>query len=146
MTERDPKAKGMGWLSPHMIVTNVKTSLKFYEEAFGFKTHLSLPDKEGNIIHGEMLHKDVVMMLGLESESEGTKSPKSLGGTPVRFYLYVDNIEQQFERARAAGAQVETELEDQFWGDRTCVFICPEGHHWTFAQNVADFDPSKAPG
>ena len=76
---------------------------------------------------------------------ECNKAPSTLKGSPVSFYIYVDDVEAQFKRAKEAGATVAAELTDQFWGDRTCAFACPEGHKWSFAQNVADFDPSKAP-
>jgi PhnB protein len=35
--------------------------------------------------------------------------------------------------------------QDMFWGDRMCNLLDPDGHSWSFATNVADFDPSKVP-
>ena len=145
MADRSPKPKDMGWLNPYIIVKDVKSSLEFYEKAFGFTTRMTLPDKEGNIIHAEVQHKDSVIMMSPESEEMKTKSPISLGGSPASFYLYVDDVDKFFTRAKEAGAKVHTEPTDQFWGDRMCNLECPEGHRWTFATNVADFDPSKAP-
>ncbi len=84
-------------------------------------------------------------MLGGENEEQNAKSPKTLGGTPVSLYLYVDDVNKFYDQAKAAGAIVKAELSNQFWGDRMCCFECPDGHSWTFATNVADFDPSKAP-
>ena len=40
------------------------------------------------------------------------------------------------ERARAAGAHISQEPEDQFYGDRTYRAIDPEGHVWVFTQPV----------
>ncbi len=145
MAERNPKPQGMSWLSPHLIVRDVKASLEFYEKAFGFKTQTTLADRDGNLTHAEMTHKDCTFMMGPESAEMGTKSPAALSGSPVSFYLYVDNVDEFFQKAKAAGAEVMMEPSDQFWGDRMCALRCPEGHQWTFAQNVADFDPEKAP-
>jgi PhnB protein len=60
-------------------------------------------------------------------------------------YVYCDDVDALFKRATAAGAKVERPVQDQFWGDRMGSLVDPEGHIWTFATNVADFDPSKAP-
>ena len=145
MGNRPPKPDGMQWLNPYMIVKDVKGTLDFYEKAFGFKTHMTLPDKEGNIMHAEMTHKDGVLMMGLECEEHKAWAAKTLKGSPVSFYIYVDDVESAFEKAKSAGTEVVAELKDEFWGDRTCTFKCPEGYQWTFAQNVAEFDPNNVP-
>ena len=145
MAERNPKSEGMSWLNPMIIVKDVQKSLDFYEKAFGFKTKMAMPDKDGGIMHAEMSYKDNIFMLGPESEQYGTKSPNSLKGTPVSFYLYVDNVERAFEQAKSAGAKVVQEPTTQFWGDRTGTVNCTDGHKWTMAQNVEDFDPANIP-
>jgi PhnB protein len=146
MADRPAKSDGMQWLNPYMIVKDLKKTLTFYEEAFGFKTRLTLPDKEGNLMHAEMEYKDNVLMIGSESPEQTMLAARTLKGSPVSFYLYVDNIDDFFSRAKNAGSEVISEPKNQFWGDRTCTFKCPEGYQWTFAQNVADFDPSNIPG
>jgi len=143
MSERQPKSQDMQWLNPYMILKDVKSALEFYEYAFGFKTRMVIPDKNGNIMHAEIVHKDGVLMVGSESPEHNMLSAKSLNGSPVSFYLYVDNIDEFFNKAKTAGAEMLSSLKNQFWGDRTCTFQCPEGYHWTFAQNVADFDPNN---
>ena len=143
MADRNPKAEGMGWVNPYLTVKSPESAMKFYEEAFGFKTNMTMPDEKGEIMHAEMKYQDAIIMLGRECE-EG-KSPGTLAGTPVGLYLYVDQIDSFFERVKADRAEVLQEPNTQFWGDRMFTVTCPEGHQWTFAQNVADFDPSKAP-
>ncbi len=147
MSQRNPKAEGMQWLNTYITVKDVKGSLEFYEKAFGFKTRMTMPDKEGNIMHAEMGHKDSVIMVGPEGPNTEDKAPSEYAGkgVPVSFYLYVDDVGQSYEKAKQAGAKELQPVKDQFWGDRTCTFSCPEGHKWTLAQNVADFDPSKIP-
>jgi len=146
MVQREPKSEGMSWLNPMIIVKDVQKSLDFYEKAFGFKTKMSMPDKEGKIMHAEMQYRDNVFMMGPENEQFGTKSPNTLKGSPVSFYLYVEDVEKAYDQAKKAGAQEVQPPTTQFWGDRTCTFNCPEGHKWMLAQNVADFDPANVPG
>ncbi|UCC44900.1 MAG: hypothetical protein JSU65_02945, partial [Candidatus Zixiibacteriota bacterium] len=103
-------------------------------------------DKDGSLMHAEMVHRDTVLMIGSESEQQEQLSARTLKGSPVSFYLYVDEVDNFFQKARQAAAEVVSEPKDQFWGDRTCTVRCPEGYQWTFAQNVADFDPNNIPG
>ncbi len=145
MANRNPKSDGMGWLNPYMIVKDMKKSLDFYNKAFGFKTRLTLPDRDGNLMHAEMEYKDNVLMVGSESPEQKMLAARTLNGSPVSFYLYVDNVDDFFAKAQEAGGEVVSEPKDQFWGDRTCTLKCPEGYQWTFAQNVADFDPDNIP-
>lgn len=48
------------------------------------------------------------------------------------------------ERARAAGATIAAEPENQFYGDRTYRAIDPEGHAWTFSAHVRDVTRAAA--
>lgn len=146
MADRPPKAEGMQWLNPYMIVKDVKRTLEFYEKAFGFKTRMAMPDKDGNIMHAEMTYKDNVLMMGSESQEQNQLAPQTLKGSPVSFYLYVDSVDEFYNRVKKAGVATISEPTDQFWGDRTCNVKCPDGYSWTFAQNVADFDPKNVPG
>ncbi len=145
MTDRLPKAEGMSWLTPYLVVRDIKKSLEFYEKVFGFKINHTIPDKDGNLIHGDLTYRDCTIMLGPEVVEAGEKAPSTLSGSPVSFYLYVDNVDEFFETGREAGAEVIEGLKDQYWGDWTCQFRCPEGYTWIFAQCVADLDPSKMP-
>jgi uncharacterized glyoxalase superfamily protein PhnB len=146
MADRPPKSEGMNWMNPYLIVKDMKGSLEFYEKAFGFETRFTMPDKDGNLMHAEVSYKDNVFMIGSEEPEMDAKAPATLGGSPVGFYIYVENVDKAFEHAKNEGAKVVTEPKDQFWGDRTCSFRCPEGHKWTLAQNVGDFDPNNVPG
>ncbi len=145
MADRPAKAAGMHWVNPYVIVKDLKSALEFYEKVFGFEIRMTLPDKEGNPMHAEMQHKDSIVMMGVESPEGQVKSPGSLGGSSASFYVYVDNVDEFFVKIKGAVAKVHMEPADQFWGDRMCHVEDPEGHHWSFAQNVADFDPSKVP-
>ena len=145
MGKRPPKSEGMQWLNPYMIVKDVKQTVDFYEKAFGFQTRMTMPDKQGQIMHAEMTYRDNVLMMGSESPDQKQLAARTLNGSPVSFYMYVDDVEDFYTHAKKVGTEVVGELKDQFWGDRTCTFKCPEGYQWTFAQNVADYDPDNAP-
>jgi PhnB protein len=137
----------MQWVNTYITVKDSQKAIDYYTSTFGFELAMTMPGEDGSIMHAELRYKDCVMMLGPEcAEHDGMRAPSTLGATSVGFYLYVDDVDSFFEKVKASGATVHEELDTKFWGDRTCSFIDPEGHSWSFAQNVADFDPSKVPG
>jgi PhnB protein len=73
----------------------------------------------------------------------GGKSPKSLGGTPVGLYVYLDNVDAAWKRALDAGGKQVMPLTDQFWGDRSGCFEDPFGHRWWLAQHIKDMTPEE---
>lgn len=65
--------------------------------------------------------------------------------SPVVLYAYCDDVDSLFAQAIAANADVVAEPGDMFWGDRVVQLRDPDGHAWSFATNVGEFDPSKMP-
>jgi uncharacterized glyoxalase superfamily protein PhnB len=65
-------------------------------------------------------------------------SPKSVGRVSHSLKVYVDNVDEHFERARAAGAVIVSEPEDGFWGGRIYRTVDLEGHRWEFSQKDRD--------
>jgi len=52
--------------------------------------------------------------------------------------LYVDNVDEMFQRAIDGGGKVERAVADQFYGDRTGTLYDPFGHKWTISTHVED--------
>jgi uncharacterized glyoxalase superfamily protein PhnB len=84
------------------------------------------------------LDGDVVMMGDPGPEYQ---SPKRLGHATQYVHVYVDDVDQHFERAKGAGATILSVVEDQTYGDRTYSVEDLEGHRWTFGQHTRDVDP-----
>jgi PhnB protein len=130
--------EGSSWVIPYLTVKDARAAMDFYKKAFGMKERMAMPDADGDVVHGELTHEGHAIMLGPEAPEHGARGPASLGGTPVTIMIYVRNVDSFHARAVAAGARSEMEPEDQFWGDRTCVLVDPEGHKWFCAQHVED--------
>jgi uncharacterized glyoxalase superfamily protein PhnB len=94
-------------------------------------------------MHAEIRIGDSVIMLMDEMPEQGGRGPKSLGGTPVGFFVYGDNVDAAWKRAVDAGAKVIMPLADQFWGDRTGCLEDPFGHKWWLAQHIQDLTPEE---
>ena len=82
---------------------------------------------------------DGVLMMG--HPGPDYRNPKRLGQVTQSVYVYVDDVDKHFERAREAGATILEEPKDQFYGDRRYGAADPEGHHWYFAQHIRDVAP-----
>lgn len=131
-------------LSSALCYVDPKAALLWLEDAFGFEPVMVILDQEGNLAHSEMMFGDARIMVGNEW-SEKHKSPRSLGGLNTQtIHIQLDNdIDSHCARARKAGAVIQQEPSDQFYGDRTYRAVDPEGHIWTFGQTVRVVPPEE---
>jgi PhnB protein len=58
-------------------------------------------------------------------------------------HIYLPNVDEAFDRAVKAGAQVEMPVMDQFWGDRYGKLKDPFGHKWSIATHIADYSADE---
>ncbi|SOZ35920.1 VOC family protein [Cupriavidus neocaledonicus] len=112
-------------------------ALDWLERAFGFERVMVIRDQQGQLVHSEMRFGDSYLMVGSEW-ADFTASPASIGGknTQTVHVHLPDGLDQHCERARAAGAVILREPQDEFYGDRTYTARDAEGHVWTFGQTV----------
>jgi uncharacterized glyoxalase superfamily protein PhnB len=133
---RDPRPPKAPWLTPYLTVRDAGAALDFYQRAFGFEPGEVASDEHGKVMHCEMRYRDqLVVMFAPEGAFGGSsQAPRSLGViAPQVFYVYCDDVDAIYQRARAAGAIGEVEPADQFWGDRMGSVVDPDGYRWAFA-------------
>ncbi|MBA3443798.1 MAG: VOC family protein [Gemmatimonadales bacterium] len=118
-------------------------AIDFYKKALGAEEVMRFPTPDGKIMHAEIGIGDSRIMLGDEMPEQGGKGPKSIGGTPVSFFVYQEDVDTAWQRAMDAGAREVMPLEDQFWGDRAGCFEDPFGHQWWLAQHLRDLTPEE---
>jgi uncharacterized glyoxalase superfamily protein PhnB len=137
-----PIPQGFRTVTPHLVVKGCAQAIDWYKKAFGAEEIMRMPGPGGAIMHAEVRIGDSVVMMAEEFPGM-SKSPKTLGGSPVTIHLYVENVDQAFERATKAGAQVLGPLTDMFWGDRYGMVSDPYGHHWSMATHKEDLSPEE---
>ena len=128
-------------ITPYLLYEDVAGALDWLARAFGFREHLRLTGEEGYVNHAEMRLGDAAIFLG--DPGDQYRNPKRLGQETVGLYVYVDDVDAHCERARAAGAEIVEDPEDQVYGDRRYTAVDLEGHHWFFAQLIADVAPEE---
>lgn len=139
MSDHTPRPAGMPWVTPYLTVKDADEALKFYHRAFNFEKAQAVPGDDGTTWHAEMRYKDQVIMLGKEAAyQKDARAPVSSGtASPVSLYIYVEDVDQLYHQAIAAGAQSKSEPQDMHWGDRMCALTDPEGHSWCFATYIS---------
>ena len=136
-----PIPDGFFAITPQLTVQGVDAAVDFYVKAFGASKVYSVAGPDGKTWHAEVKIGDSIVMI--DEETEGSKSPKTLGGTPATLMLYVASADETFATATTAGATAETPLEDQFWGDRYGQVIDPFGHRWAISTHIEDLTPEQ---
>jgi len=132
MATRPSLSTGLSYRDPRAAIT-------FLEKAFGFELTLLVEDDKGDVAHSEMSFGGGVIMVGSEWSADH-KSPASIGGKNTQsIHIQIEtDVDAHCARAKAAGAEIFAEPEDQFYGDRTYRCKDPEGHIWTIGQTVKD--------
>ncbi len=145
-TKTTAKPEGTPWLSPMLTVRDVPESIRFYENAFGFRAEMTMPDDDGKIIYASINYKgQLLFMLMPEGacDSPALAPVSNNVESPVSLYVYCDDVDTLYKQAKANGAKSDSEPEDMFWGDRTSCLKDPDGHNWTFATKVKECVPPQ---
>lgn len=143
MSNVRPVPEGYHTVTPYLVMDRAGEALEFYKKAFGATEKMRLPTPEGTIGHAEIVIGDSPVMLADPCPVMEFKGPESYGGTPVSIMLYVENVDEVFQQAIAAGATEMRPVQDQFYGDRMGTLKDPFGHVWTIGTHIEDVSPEE---
>jgi PhnB protein len=130
-------------VSPHLSVVGAADAIDFYKSVFGASERMRMGTPDGKVAHAELELDGSVIMIGEEMPGGTDPSPKTLGGSPVALFAYVEDVDDVFARAIAAGAQSVQAPENHFYGDRVAMLDDPFGHRWNIATHVEDVPPDE---
>jgi PhnB protein len=119
--------------TPYLIVKGAAKAIEFYKQAFGATELERMETPDGKIAHAEIKIGDSIIMLGDGAPQHGTRGAQAPGSSPCGLYLYVEDVDETFNRAVSAGATVTMAVKDQFYGDRNGSLVDPFGHTWYVA-------------
>jgi uncharacterized glyoxalase superfamily protein PhnB len=143
-TKSKPIPPGFHTVTPHLVIRDAARAIEFYKQAFGARELARMPGPDGQrLMHAEIQIGDSILMLCDEFPEYGSCSPQKLNGTPAALHLYVENVDQLFERALKAGAQAVMPVADMFWGDRYGKLKDPFGHEWSIGTHQYDLSPEE---
>lgn len=139
----DPIPDKYPQVMPYLHVDGAAEAIAFYEKVFGAHERMRMPDPSGKIGHAELVLGDAVIMLADEYPDMGIRGPAAFGGSPVTISVYVEDVDEVFQRAIDGGAKPVRDVETQFYGDRSGQFEDPFGHRWSVATHVEDVPPEE---
>jgi PhnB protein len=123
---------------PYLSIDGAAKAIDFYRDVLGAEEKVRMDGPDGKVGHAELGIGDSVVMLADVFPDMGGPSPTALGGSPVTLMVYVENVDDVFAKAMAAGSKEIAPVQDQFYGDRSGQFEDPFGHRWNVASHVED--------
>jgi uncharacterized glyoxalase superfamily protein PhnB len=121
-------------LLPYLFYEDPAAAVDWLAAAFGFSERFRLALPNGSIAHAELQLGHGVVMIG----NVGPRNRDRPTAVRSSVYVFVEDVDAHYERARAAGAVIVEEPADQPFGDRIYLAKDLEGHEWYFAQHVRD--------
>ena len=94
---RSPIPEGFHSVTPHLIFEDSARALDWYTKAFGAKEISRAVGPDGKVMHAELQIGNSRLMLN--DAMGGGRSIKDVGGSPVGFWIYVDDCDALFTRA-----------------------------------------------
>ena len=128
---------------PYLAYADAPAAVEFLCRAYGFEAGVQMDMGDGVLGHAELHLDDNVVFLATAFAEIGLASPQNLSAVHGQVMVYVDNVDDHYENARAAGAEIVEEIADQFYGDRSYRTNDPEGHQWVFSQHIRDVTPEE---
>ena len=115
---------------PLLVYRDIQAAHDFLVRAFGFDSGGGERNADGQAIHGEVRAGTATIWLHRVT----AEHQLDLGGMASSgLVVYVADVDKHYERARAAGACIESAPRDMPYGQREYGVRDIEGHRWWFA-------------
>ena len=130
-------------VTPYLCVKGAAKALEFYARAFKAKEVYRLAEPDGKIGHAEFEIGNSRLMISDEYPDFGALSPQSVGGSPIKIHVYVDDVDAFVKHAVAVGATMLRPPKDQLFGERNSMIADPFGHSWFVSTQLEDVSPAE---
>jgi uncharacterized glyoxalase superfamily protein PhnB len=118
---------------PFATYEDAAAAIDWLVEAFGFERKEVHEGEGGTIAHAELSFGGGVFMLGsARHDALALRTPRELGAVTGGVYVYVEDLDAHYARAKAAGAEIVRELADTDYGTREYMARDLEGNLWSF--------------
>ena len=106
----------MQTIFPILRYNDTRVAIQSLCAMFGFFELFSVPESGSSVRHAQLQLGTNIVILGSVSPDEGMASPQALGVATQALYVYVENLDAHYERARLAGAQIIVPPKDTDFG------------------------------
>jgi uncharacterized glyoxalase superfamily protein PhnB len=129
-------------ITPYLLYEDVSGALAFLSKAFGFQRQdKPIVGPDGKVNHAAMKFGEDSIMMGCPGSDY--RNPKRLGQATQSLYINVPNVDEHFQRARAAGATNIEEPTNTFYGHRRYGAEDLEGISGTSLRKPKNRNPSR---
>lgn len=119
---------------PVLFVEDLERSKALYRDAL--RLTLSPEDATSAVF---TLGGDMILLVTLDSGSDmlerTTTTPRGRAPTG-EFNLFVEDVDEWYERLRAKGIEFFVAPVDRYWGRRTAHLFDPDGFVWEISQSI----------
>jgi uncharacterized glyoxalase superfamily protein PhnB len=130
-----PVPDGFHSVTPYLVCNGAAKEIDFMKKSFG-AVELGRHDaSEGKVMHALLRVGNSMVMLG------DAKTPAE--AMPCMLCLYVEDTDDYYRRAMAAGATSVRAPQNMFYGDRTAGVMSPAGNQWWFLTHIEDVSPEE---
>jgi uncharacterized glyoxalase superfamily protein PhnB len=105
----------MQTIFPILRYTDARAAIRWLCTAFGFREIFSVPETGQLVRHAQLSLGANIILLG-SSRDDGLNSPQTLGSATQALYVQVPDIDEHFEKARLAGAEITGPPHDTNFG------------------------------
>ncbi|HKF50215.1 MAG TPA: VOC family protein [Terracidiphilus sp.] len=123
---------------PHLVYRDVEEAMAWLTRVFGFQEYYHY----GNPAGGAMMRAGTAFLM-VDRPRREEKLPAQLGYGTQSLTIFVDDVEQHYERAKAAGAEIVEEPHETEYGEFQYAVLDLAGHHWLFSRHARDIDPTQ---
>lgn len=129
---------GSPQIIPYLYYEDADAALEFMQRAFGFEIeHVFRNPSNGLVLTSTVRTGSGKIMVGPGMKPFGTRGTPDPNAVSAMLYVYVDDVDAHYARAKAAGAVIRAEPHQHFGNNRQYTASDPGGQRWSFAQPVA---------
>jgi PhnB protein len=146
--------QSIGQIGITLIVQDVAAAADFYRDVIGAEeirrsfSHNPVDPSGRELLGAEFLLAGAWLVVAKENprwheapRPDWPRSPTSAGASSGFLVVYVDDVDDVFARAVAAGATSlakDQGPQETYWGDKTVRIIDPFGHGWVLQSRIED--------
>ncbi len=117
---------------PSLYYRDAAAAIEWLVRVFGFAKRMSVDGENGSILHSELSLGPGVIMVGTVRPDRGCLSPLDLAGVNQGLCVRIADPDAHYAHAKAAGAEITRELQDEEYGSRGYMVKDLEGNTWYF--------------
>lgn len=130
-----PIPEGYHTVTPYLVVEGAAGLIDFLKQAFDAEEIFRMAGPNDTVGHAEVkIGNSMVMLADASAEHPAM---------PAMIALYVEDVDERYRRAIAAGATSIREPANQFYGDRSGGVKDASGVQWWISTHVEDVAPEE---